>query len=445
MYEHRRHVPDHKLLPESHAPGRGRDCIEEAFRSARDTSGFTIKDHEPLTDMVRMRRYRLKRVRDQLALRDVGSCLLFDPINIRYASGLRSMQIFAMHNPERSLFVPAQGETVLFDSYAARNTALVEWCEAVDEVRPAISWFWDPNPSTAQDAASRWAAEIATLHSRHGGYSRPLAVDRISPLGMQALSRLGIKVVEAHPILEQARSIKSAEEIACIMQAVAVCEMGMAKMREALQPGLTEAALWSLLVQANAEHLGEWCETRLLSSGGRTNPWFQECGDRMIRCGDLVAFDTDMVGPFGYCADISRTFHCGPARPTREQKRLYSYAYEQLQCNMQLLRPGLTFRQFAEASWRIPEEFLQNRYVCLAHGVGLADEFPDIPHLMDWDEQRSDGVFEPGMVLSVESYIGAANGVEGVKLEEQVLITERSAEPLSMFPFEEHLLPAGLQ
>ena len=52
-------------------------------------------------------------------------------------------------------------------------------------------------------------------------------------------------------------------------------------------------------------------------------PWFREASSRVIRAGELVGLDTDLVGPFGYCADISRTWFCGPGRPTDEQRRLY--------------------------------------------------------------------------------------------------------------------------
>jgi Xaa-Pro aminopeptidase len=74
------------------------------------------------------------------------------------------------------------------------------------------------------------------------------------------------------------------------------------------------------------------------------------------------------------------------------------------------------------------------------HGVGLADEWPDVPHPIDWDEFGYDGRFEENMVLCVESYIGAEGGAEGVKLEEQVLLTADGLQVLSTFPFEDELL-----
>src|SRR3546814_7179561 len=102
----------------------------------------------------------------------------------------------------------------------------------------------------------------------------------------------------------------------------------MAAMRDALTPGMSENELWSILNQVNAAGGGEWIETRLLAAGSRTNPWFHECGEAVIQAGDIVSFDTDMIGPHGYCADVSRTFLCGESRPSGEQRRLYGRSEE---------------------------------------------------------------------------------------------------------------------
>ena len=94
----------------------------------------------------------------------------------------------------------------------------------------------------------------------------------------------------------------------------------------------------------------------------------------------------------------------------------------------------------AEKSWPIPERFLARRYSCLLHGVGLADEYPSIPYQQDYEAFGYEGVIEPGMTLCVESFIGIEGGREGVKLEEQVLVTDTGVERLSSYPFEPALL-----
>ncbi|MEL7153856.1 MAG: M24 family metallopeptidase, partial [Pseudomonadota bacterium] len=172
----------------------------------------------------------------------------------------------------------------------------------------------------------------------------------------------------------------------------------------------------------------------------RTNPWFQECGPRVIQEGDLVAFDTDLVGVYGMCCDISRSWVCGDVEPSDEQKRVYGHAHAMVRNNMEILKPGMGFREFTEIADPGPEEFRANRYGVLAHGVGLCDVWPSLYFMEDWPSSGFDGVFEPGMTICVESYCGAVGGREGVKLEQQVLITEDGIEDLTAFSFEAALL-----
>jgi Xaa-Pro aminopeptidase len=314
--------------------------------------------------------------------------------------------------------------------------------ETIAEVRPVRSWFFFTAGPRAEAIAKLWADEIGDLVKRHGGGNRRLAVDKLDPLGTHLLQERGIEIFDGQGPCEYARAIKSEEEIACMGVAISVCETGMARMREALEPGMTENELWSILHQTNIALGGEWIETRLLTSGGRTNPWFQESGDRIIRAGELVSFDTDLIGPYGFCADISRSFFCAPGRPSAEQKRLYSLAYEHLHENLDLVKAGVGFREFAEIAWKLPERCLPNRYSCIFHGVGLADEYPLGAYLEDFETGGYDGVLEAGMTICMESYMGEVGGEEGVKLEQQILVTEQGFELLSTFPFETELLPA---
>ena len=68
---------------------------------------------------------------------------------------------------------------------------------------------------------------------------------------------------------------------------------------------------------------------------------------RIIERGDMVSFDTDLVGPYGYCCDISRSWVCGAA-PSNEQRRIYADAHAHIQHNKALLKSGLTFRELTE-------------------------------------------------------------------------------------------------
>ena len=74
------------------------------------------------------------------------------------------------------------------------------------------------------------------------------------------------------------------------------------------------------------------------------------------------------------------------------------------------------------------------------HGVGLCDEWPLVQYPIDFVEGAFDAILETGMVLCVEAYIGEVNGNEGIKLEDQVLITKNGHENLTNFPFEDDLI-----
>ena len=199
-------------------------------------------------------------------------------------------------------------------------------------------------------------------------------------------------------------------------------------------PGVTEQELWAHLHFENARSGGEWLETKLLTCGPNTNPWYRECSDRACRAGEMISFDTDMIGPYGYCADLSRSWTCGDVPMTNTQNRLYATALEQIAHNLALLQPGQSFAEFNARSWRIPDRHLDYRYSLALHGVGMADEWPVVPLHPDF-ECAHGGAMQPGMVLCVESLIGEA-GSESIKLETQVLVTETGHERLDSFPWE---------
>ena len=382
-----------------------------------------------------LRRYRLSRVQAELEAHDIAACVLLDPLNIRYATDSVNFQVMQMHLPSRYAFVPAEGKAVVFN--LGNWSGGSEATETVGEYRistPVAHFFAGPD---VEARAKHWAAEIAELVRANGGGNRRLAIDRTEPANFHALAAEGLELVDAQRPMELARAIKSTEEIGHMTRSVEVAELGIARMREALTPGMTENQLWALLHETNIANGGEWIDCRLLASGERTNPWGQECSDRVIQAGELVGFDTDMVGPEGYCADISRTLFCDPGTPTDAQRDLYKTAVEHIAHNMALLRPGLSLRELAEKSWPIPDIYQANAYPEIVHGIGMCDEYPAIPPLHLWDYLGYDGVIEENMTLCVESYTGATGGREGVKLEQEVMVTADGCRLLSTFPYED--------
>ena len=391
----------------------------------------------PPCDLDEVRRYRLGRVREALKERDLAAIILYDQLNTRYAIDATNMQIWCGHNENRYVFVPAEGPVVLFD-YGGK-THLCEGIPTIDEVRPPITFYYFVSGSEYERRARLWSTEMDDLIRANSAGNKHIAIDKVSPIGIQEMQRLGYEIHDGFEVMEHAREIKSAGEIALMRASIKVCQDAVQAMRAALRPGITENALWAELHKGNIAGGGEWIETRLLASGPRTNPWFQESSMRVIEHGDMVSFDTDLVGPYSYCCDMSRSWICD-AEPDDEQRRLYAAAYEQIRRNMELLKPGITFRELTERLHPMADEFVPGRYGVSMHGVGLCDEYPCIYYPQDYPELGYDGVVREGMVFCVEALIGAKGGKEAVKLEEQVLITADGFEQLTDYPMEESWL-----
>lgn len=387
----------------------------------------------PVGDAVltRARAYRLGRLRDALDRSDCAALLLYDPCNIRYAFDCSNMQVWTLHNPMRYALILAGGPAIMFEFKGCLHQS--EGLPGIDEIRMAKTWMFMASGDKVDAATGVWAAEIAELIREYGGGNKRIACDRLDGSGVHALESLGLAYVEGTQLTEIARSIKSAEEIELMRWTIRVCEAGMARIYDHSHPGVTERELWAHLHFENARSGGDWLETKLLTCGPRTNPWYQECSDRVCREGEMISFDTDMIGPYGYCADLSRSWTCGYTKMNDQQQRLYDTALAQIHHNLELVRPGMSFSEFNEKSWQIPAAHVPYRYSLALHGVGMADEWPVVPLHVDWGAGAMSGQFEPGQVLCVESLI-AEEGSESIKLETQVLVTETGAERLDSFP-----------
>ncbi len=382
-------------------------------------------------DFDELRSYRLDRLRNELKKNNIEACILFDPVNVRYALDTVNMSVYNMHNLTRYCFISVDGPTILYEYFNCE--ILSKGLNLIDEIRPAITWDYFSNGDQSELQLKKWVNEVNDLSNSYFK-SKKIAIDVINGPAVNELNKKGIQVLEAKKILEQARVIKSSEEIKCMRAALDVADIGIIKMRDYLKSGITEDELWSILHKTNIENGGEWIECRILSSGSRTNPWMQESSNKIIQDGEIVSFDTDMVGPYGYCADISRAFVCGN-KFNEHQKKIYSTAVEQIDYNSRLIKDGVSFREFTEKAWILPEKYYGNRYSVMLHGIGLCDEWPAIRYPTDGGERS--GIFQKNMTITLESYIGEVGGHEGVKLEQQYLVGQNGLELMSHHPLEQ--------
>lgn len=397
-----------------------------------------------LPDLARMRRDRWQRLTAALATHDLGGLLMFDPLNIRYATDTTNMQIWAMHNPFRACLLCADGHMVLWDY---RNAPfLATFNPLVAELRSGATFFYNSTGDAGAAAARAFAAQVDSVMRAHAGANRRLAVDKIMVHGLRALDAAGFVVLEGEAVTERTRAIKTPDEIAAMRCAHRACEAAVAEMEafaraEVPRGGITEDAIWAELHRGNIRRGGEWIETRLLASGPRTNPWFQECGPRIVQPGEILAFDTDLIGCYGFCIDISRTWWLAEDHAPPRMRAAFAQALDHIRDHQARLRPGVSVRELVFGGHELAPDCQRQKYACKMHGVGLCDEWPYVHYPDGWIEGAfDDAVLEPGMVLCVEALVSPDGAEFSIKLEDQVLITDTGCENLTRYPFDPRLM-----
>lgn len=396
-----------------------------------------------LPNLPRMREYRWKRLTDHIVKRGYGGLLLFDPLNIRYATDSTNMQLWNTHNPFRAVLLCSDGYMVIWDY--KNSPFLSEFNPLVKEQRSGADFFYFDRGDKIDIAADKFSNEVRTLIAEHSQKNMRLAVDKIMLHGLRSLEAQGFEIMEGEEVTEKCRSVKGEDEILAMRCASAACENAVAIMEkqarsEVPKGNTSEDDIWAILHAENIKRGGEWIETRLLASGPRTNPWFQECGPRIVQNNEIVAFDTDLVGSYGICVDISRTWWIGDRSPRPDMVYAMQHAYEHIATNMELLGPGVHMSELTFNSHTLDANFQKGKYGCLMHGVGLCDEWPLIAYPDKFVEGAYDYVLEPGMVLCVEALVSPENGDFSIKLEDQVLITESGYENLTKYPFDPLLI-----
>jgi Xaa-Pro aminopeptidase len=390
-----------------------------------------------------MREYRWKRLHQSILQREYGGLLVFDPLNIRYATDSTNMQIWNMHNPFRAVLICADGYMVIWDY--KNSPFLSTFNPLVKEQRFGADLFYFARGDKANIAADRFSNEVRILLEEHSGGSKRLAVDKILVNGLRSLEAQGFQIFEGEELTEKARSIKGKDEIKAMRCASVACENSVYLMEDFARKNVpygntSEDDIWAVLHAENVKRGGEWIETRLLASGPRTNPWFQECGPRITRNNEIIAFDTDLVGSYGICIDISRTWWIGDENPRPDMLYAMQHAHEHIMTNMEMLKPGVSMEDLTHNSHTLDNQYQKGKYGVLMHGVGLCDEWPAINYPDGFVKGAYDYPLEEGMALCVEVLVSPEDGDFSIKLEDQVLITENGYENLTKYPFDPRLM-----
>ena len=141
---------------------------------------------EDQIDFDRMRLYRLNRVRKQMELQNIGAVILFDPINIRYATDARNMSIFTMHTLARYVYIPLSGPVILFDY--PKTEHLSKHLNTIDEVREVVSWDFFSAGEKVDEFASLFAKIVDDLMRKYSFKNKNLAIDVCDPVGIKAIN-----------------------------------------------------------------------------------------------------------------------------------------------------------------------------------------------------------------------------------------------------------------
>ncbi len=154
----------------------------QAVRPAPVQQHGAMEFTEPPVDLNEIRLYRLQRVRAELEKHDYAAIVLYDPINIRYATDIANMQVWCMHNENRYVFVPVDGPVVLFEIDGCSH--LAKGMPTVDEIRPPKAWYFFNVGPRYPEIAELWAMKL-----------------RISPESMAPETGAWLSTAPAIPVL----------------------------------------------------------------------------------------------------------------------------------------------------------------------------------------------------------------------------------------------------
>ena len=407
---------------------------------ALKTFGLMGVDYEERVDFDRLRRERLARIKGLLAGSELGALLCFDFNNIRYVTST-TIGTWGIDKLARFALLPQGDEPINWDfGSAARHHELYCPWLAGGRSRAGISTLRGamlPESGRAEDVARKVRVEL----EERGLLGEPLGVDVVEPPVLFALQREGINVVDGQQLLQEARMIKTQDEITLIVTACMMVDAAYEELYRIMRPGIKEsecvAAAAKVLFELGSEHV----EGINAISGERCSPHPHNYTDRVLRPGDPAYFD--IIHAYnGYRTCYYRTFVIGSG--SRAQVDAYKRCREYLDASIDLIRPGMTTGEVVSV-WPSAEEFgFADEEAAFAlqygHGVGLSVwEKPVFSRLVSLDHPE---VIVEGMVFALETFWPAADGWSAARIEEQLVVTAKGCEIITRFPAEE-LMVAG--
>ncbi len=404
------------------------------------TLGMMATDGEIRIDFDKMRRYKLKRIQAQLAAKDLGAVLCFDPDNVRYATST-SIGEWSRDKFVRWCVVPREGEPFLFELGSAQEVKklLCPWIPS-DHILPGSGWMRGANiPALTGMMVQGTVGRIKGVLERSKVADMPIGIDSADLYILGGLRDAGLNIVNGWDVMWDARVIKSREELAIIETAAAVADGCYEYIVDRIRPGVQESELVAEIYGWLLKHGCDRVTGVNCVSGPRSNPHPHDFSDRMIRPGELVFID--IMGHYlGYGTCYYRTFVT--TRATQKQKDLYKKAYDWLQASVEVVRPGITTADIAN-TWPTAEELgypneLAAAGLCVGHGIGMSiHEKPFISRIFS----AAPMPIEAGMHFALETFCG--EGADGARIEQQLIVTETGHKVITQWPCEELMVCSG--
>jgi Xaa-Pro aminopeptidase len=404
------------------------------WRRAIPAPGHVAVDFERRVDHDRLRKYRLARARAALKSSQCGALLLFDVNNIRYVSSTKIGE-WERDKLCRFALLAGDGEPIVWDfgSAAVHHRLYCDWLDPAN-CRAGMLGMRGTAPPAAGLMKSH-AAEIKSLLKSAGVANMPIGVDYAETAMHLELQNAGLNVVDGQQIMLDAREIKNIDEIILLNQAAAMVDGVYHMIYEKLKPGVREN---DIVAEANAmlyQMGSDDVEAINAISGERCNPHPHNFTDRIIRPGDQAFFDI-LQSYQGYRTCYYRTFNVGRATPA--QHDAYKKCRDWLDQAIALIKPGVSTDKVASV-WPKAEEFgfpseMSAFGLQFGHGLGLAlHERPIISRLVSMDHPME---IKTGMVFALETYCPAADGYSAARIEEEVVVTDKSCQVITLFPAE---------
>jgi Xaa-Pro aminopeptidase len=340
----------------------------------------------------------------------------------------------------RFTLLPQDADPILWDfGSAARHHQL--YCPWLGErSRAGISTQRGamlPEAGRAEAVAHKIRLEL----EERGLLHEPVGIDVVELPVLFALQREGIKVVDGQQLMQQARIIKTVDEITLLSTACMMVDAAYDELYRFMRPGVRENECVGLVSKLLYDMGSEQVEGVNAISGERCSPHPHVFSDRALRPGDPAYFDI-LHSYNGYRTCYYRTFAIGSA--SRAMVDAYKYCREILDAAIHAIRPGVTTADIVKL-WPKAEAFgFPDEEAAFAlqygHGVGLSIwEKPIFSRLVSLDHPE---VIEEGMVFALETFWPASDGWTAARIEEQLVVTKDGCEVITRFPAED-LLVAG--